>query len=388
LKTFVAPVLLAGALAGVTPIGAAASTSWTEVPIPSAGSSDNSLEGVAALSPTNAWAVGTYRAGSGATQDSLILHWNGSHWTKKSSPNPGGTGRTMLFGVAATSSTDVWAVGYYHHNGSRFHTLVLHWNGTSWTHMSSPNPGTTNNLLTGVAAISSHNAWAVGYHYTGTGGFSTLILHWDGVSWKRVTSPSPGDSTFYNILNGVAAVSSTNVWAVGAHNEGTAYTTLVLHWKGTSWKRVPSPNPGSASPTFDNYLSGVSATSSTNVWAVGFYEDGTATQALVLRWKGTSWAQTSTPHTGPSSDGNFLNGVSATSSTNAWAVGYYFNGTVKRTLILHWNGTSWTHQTSPNPGGSSLDNVLQGVAATSSTDAWAVGSYVDIANQNIALRCC
>jgi hypothetical protein len=381
-------VLLSGVLAGVTPIGASASTSWTEVPIPNAGSSHNSLEGVAALSSTSAWAVGTYNFGSGASQHSLILHWNGSHWTKKSSPNPGGSGRTQLLGVAATSSKDVWAVGFYQHNGSRDRTLVLHWNGTSWTHMSSPNPGTTNNTLRGVAAISSHNAWAVGYHYTDTGGFSTLILHWDGVSWKRVTSPSPGDSTFYNILDGVAGVSSTNVWAVGAHNEGTAYTTLVLHWNGASWKRVSSPNPGNAAPWLNNYLSGVAATSSTNVWAVGFYEDGSATQALVLRWKGTSWAQTSTPHTGPSADGNFLNDVSATSSTNAWAVGYYFSGTVKRTLVLHWNGTSWTHQTSPNAGGSSLDNVLQGVAATSSTDAWAVGYYRDILQQNIALRCC
>jgi hypothetical protein len=80
--------------------------------------------------------------------------------------------------------------------------------------------------------------------------------------------------------------------------------------------------------------------------------------------------------------------VAATSGTNAWAVGYYFNGTVKRTLVLHWNGTSWTHQTSPNAGGSSLDNVLQGVAATSSTDAWAVGDYKDILDRNLALRCC
>jgi hypothetical protein len=56
-------------------------------------------------------------------------------------------------------------------------------------------------------------------------------------------------------------------------------------------------------------------------------------------------------------------------------VGYYDHGTVDRTLIEHWNGTAWTVQQSPNPGGSSHYDDLHGVAAISAGDAWAVGSY-------------
>ena len=38
-----------------------------------------------------------------------------------------------------------------------------------------------------------------------------------------------------------------------------------------------------------------------------------------------------------------LHGVAATSSTNAWAVGDYSTPAGQpRTLILHWNGTNWT----------------------------------------------
>src|SRR2546430_11599041 len=40
-------------------------------------------------------------------------------------------------------------------------TLILHWNGTTWAHVPSPNPASFNNL-TGVTATSASNAWAVG----------------------------------------------------------------------------------------------------------------------------------------------------------------------------------------------------------------------------------
>jgi hypothetical protein len=70
-------------------------------------------------------------------------------------------------------------------------------------------------------------------------------------------------------------------------------------------------------------------------------------------------------------------------------VGYFYNGTTDQTLIEHWNGTSWKQVTSPNPGGSSDDNILNGVAATSSTNAWAVGDYYNgTTDQTLATHCC
>ena len=61
----------------------------------------------------------------------------------------------------------------------------------------------------------------------------------------------------------------------------------------------------------------------------------------------------------------------------AWAVGQYdylTQGTrVYRTLVLHWNGAKWTKVASPSPAGYS--NYLGGVAATSASNAWAVGDY-------------
>ena len=72
-----------------------------------------------------------------------------------------------------------------------------------------------------------------------------------------------------------------------------------------------------------------------------------------------------------------LNGVSANSATDAWAVGYYINPTTfaNETLVLHWNGTEWSKVASPNPGGTSANDALSGVSANSAIGAWAVGGY-------------
>src|SRR3712207_6854619 len=44
---------------------------------------------------------------------------------------------------------------------------------------------------------------------------------------------------------------------------------------------------------------------------------------------------------------NFVRGVAATSSTDVWAVGYYYEGNVARSLTLHWNGSQWSIVPSP-----------------------------------------
>src|SRR5262249_47283472 len=143
---------------------------------------------------------------------------------------------------------------------------------------------------------------------------------------------------------------------------------------GTTWTRQASPNP--AGLTHDNQLWGAAAASSSSAWAVGHYFNGTANQTLIEHWNGTAWTRQASPDPGGSGRENPLLGAAAPSPTNVWAVGHYFNGTVNQTLIEHWNGTAWTRQASPDPGGSGRENALLGVAATSATNAWAVGYHV------------
>jgi len=232
-------------------------TNWSIVPNPNVGSL---LKGVAAVSANDVWAVGYAGNPANGVSQTLIEHWNGTSWSVVPSLNPG-PGRNELYGVAAASANDVWAVGFYY-DGGAYRTLIEHWNGTNWSVVPSPNLSTSDSLGD-VVAGSANDVWAVGDSYTGT-----LIEHWNGTSWSIVTSPNPGT---YNFLIGVAAVSANDVWAVGYADA----QTLIEYWNGTSWSVVPSPNPGES-----NSLWGVVAVSANDIWAVGL----NAYQTLIERY--------------------------------------------------------------------------------------------------------
>jgi hypothetical protein len=52
--------------------------------------------------------------------------------------------------------------------------------------------------------------------------------------WSFQLSQNPGTAS--NQLSGVAATSLTNAWAVGSYSDSTVYQTLVERWNGTAWK--------------------------------------------------------------------------------------------------------------------------------------------------------
>ncbi len=330
--------------------------SWSVVPNPNPGTLNRFL-GVAAISSSNVWAVGYFFVDGNSVSRTLVEHWDGAGWSVVPSPNLG-TGYNQLNAVTAVpgSPNELWAVGTA---GSS--TLILHWDNNQWTITSSPNPG-TNPQLYSVAAISTGDVWAVGY----TGGNSgplTLTEHWNGSTWSAVTSPNP--SPTQNHLFGVTALATNNVWAVGDFintNIGNLQT-LILHWNGTNWVQVTGDNSGPSGLGFS--LTAVRAIGANDIWSVG-----ENSHTLAEHWNGTTWSKAKTPNTGIGQ--NVLNGVSGTTSTDVWEVGYYTFGVEERTLIEHWNGASWSIVPSPNSG--KVNNVLNGVVAISPTNVWAVGS--------------
>jgi len=379
-----AAVLVTGGIAAPAGAGAAPAAGHAGAPLTLSPSStyplrDRVLNGVSAVSGSDAWAVGYDTGTSALASTTLILHWNGTAWSKVKSPNPG-LYSNELSGVSAVSGSNAWAVGSYYdaNTGAAYKTLILHWNGTAWSKVKSPSPSSAFNELQGVSAVSGSNAWAVG-RYDGypARAYATLILHWNGTAWTHVKSPNPSPDPFSsnaNWLFGVSARSGSDAWAVGDYDNNAIANSLVLHWNGTAWSQVKSPNL----PNNNFTLNGVSARSGSDAWVAGDYGvNGSAFwDTLVLHWNGTAWSQISSPNPVPLMGENTLNGVSAVSGSGAWAVGDYQNSSVDlthRTLILHWNGTAWKQISSPNP--SSTDNFLNGVSAVSGSDAWAVGYY-------------
>ncbi len=223
--------------------------------------------------------------------------------------------------MGASSANNAWAVG-----SDSGKTLILHWNGTSWTQVPSPSPKRSSYMFA-VAVTSGHNAWAVG-EVASPLPAASLILHWNGTAWTRVPSPNP--DPYGSSLNGVAATSASNAWAVGC-TDGcpTGGTPLIERWQGTSWKLVAAPT----SPYSLYNLRAVATTSATSAWAVGGGGPATSESTATTQWNGRGWTLSQ------ARSGAALAGVAATSATDAWAVGGTASG---HTLILHWNGTTWS----------------------------------------------
>jgi len=135
-----------------------------------------------------------------------------------------------------------------------------------------------------------------------------------------------------------------------------------------SWSVVPSPNPSTY-----NYLNGVTAISANDAWAVGYY-DGTGVDGnLTEHWNGTSWTIVPSPSL-PIFD--TLTSVSAVSSNDVWAVGEYDGNRGETPHAIHWDGTSWSTVTMPVPTSGGYV-YLQGVTTVATNDVWAAGYYYD-----------
>ena len=252
----------------IVPLTAAGSPAilpaWGTEPSPNAGFPRNTLAAVDATSAGDAWAVGHYEANGFNHPRPLVERWNGSAW---SSVAVAWNQEGELFGVAALASDDVWTVGGFQTGGQ---ALIAHWNGSAFSPVSHPNPGTFNRLYA-ITALAPNDIWAVGEF---TNPISrTLALHWNGSSWTHVPTPTGGG---YSHLYGVTALAPDDVWAVG--DDGNS--TLAIHWDGSQWTRVPTPSPG-----FSADLRAVSASPDGTVWAVG----DSGSNSLTMRWDGTSW---------------------------------------------------------------------------------------------------
>jgi hypothetical protein len=280
-----------------------------------------------------------------------------------SSPNTS-TSPAVLASVACTSGSDCWAVG---RQGSI--TLIEHWDGTTWSIVASPNPEAGYDELNGVTCVTASDCWAVGRAAT-QAPQRILIEHWDGISWT--VTPSPNADITNNALASVSCSSASQCWAVGFYDVGRYTKTLIERWDGFSWTVVSSPNVANSN---DNILVSATCTSATNCWAVGYYNSGGPTKTLIERWNGTAWAIVSSPNA-TALDYNILGSVACVSSSDCYAVGYYLQASpeAERTLIEHWNGSTWSIVTSANTT-SIEDNELSAVSCTSSADCWAIGAF-------------
>ena len=133
-------------------------------------------------------------------------------------------------------------------------------------------------------------------------------------------TPAPAGATTWELLS-VTATPAGDLWAVGAaaRPQQRGAFPLIEHYDGTSWSIVASPTT-----FFDSNLEGVAAVSANDVWAVGHARTPPTWQPLPMHWDGASWTQMQADPATPAS--SRLLAVSTAGARQLWAVGDSFVG--------------------------------------------------------------
>jgi hypothetical protein len=198
-----------------------------------------------------------------------------------------------------------------------------------------------------IAAVSGSNVWAVGPTYTTAGKtiYTPFIRHFLGGSWHAITIPKSSGST----ADWVSASAWNNVWVGGLKNTSVA-ASAVYRWNGARWGKVPVPA--------QTDLQGVVVLGPKNVWAYG----GSGTIADdVFHWNGTKWrGYLSTAL-------NFVpQGISASAWNNVWVSGFASSGGKQVVAGYRWNGSSWHAAAMPHP----VRSAGPAVTAVSRLNVW------------------
>ncbi|HMG33063.1 MAG TPA: hypothetical protein VKM94_03920, partial [Blastocatellia bacterium] len=184
------------------------------------------LSAISGDAENDVWAVGN-----------LSIHFDGSTWTAI----PVAT-TNQLMGVAVLSPTDVWAVGSIIRIPFALVSQIQHFDGDSWSVVESPHFASSE-VLRAIQAVSDQDIFAVGSFRDGFGTQRPLVEHFDGAAWTIVPTPQfeQGQGA---VLNSLAIVSDSDIWAVG--RTGTLDFSndrpFAIHFDGDTWTAVVVPS--------------------------------------------------------------------------------------------------------------------------------------------------
>lgn len=307
------------------------------------------LVAMSATGPSDVWVLGT-RSVARSSRNTVVLHFNGETWTTMNVP-----GIYEPTSIAAAAPRDVWVVG-----GAR---RILHWNGAEWSYVMLPRARGAQ--LSAVSASAPNDVWVVGDRYgarlpANSVGSHTLAYHYDGKRWSIIATPNLDYR--YNDLTAVVSVSPTyTIVAASAGQDG--YT---LFWDGTAWHQAPLPAP---EHHLHVSIEGLGM-AGTEPWAVGHTGGPGYGNPIYLKWTGAIWQPVpmksidyNTPTPGR---------VSGDDSFDVWATGYWNSGGF---VLTHYTGHDFYYHHLPLPA--EVDASLSDIKVFSPTNVWAVGGATD-----------
>ncbi len=260
----------------------------------------------------------SWRSSGGAdlirSRSSYFTNWDSQLWTQ--TDWSGGSGQVIWTDSAKYDSDN----GAINRSSTGHIELAPLASAGTWSLVLSP---LDDERLNGLSAVSATDIWAVGE--------SGKIIHYDGVSWIEIADVGSVD------LLSIAMVSATDGWAVGSSGK-------IYHYNGTTWSQFT--DVGSQN------LNSISMLSSTYGWIVGGNGE-------IYHYNGASWSSVTSPVT------QQLNAVQVLSSTDAWIGG-------DSGKFLHYNGTSWSEIA--DLGG----NNVESISLLSTSSGWGGGQNGEI----------
>ncbi|HEU4559086.1 MAG TPA: hypothetical protein VFS20_14595 [Longimicrobium sp.] len=257
-----------------------------------------------------------------------VRRWNGSAWTTLfSDPSYG------LYTVTGTSDSDLWVGGT-----KNLRTVLLHFDGTTWTPHFIPQGTTTvadYGTVNEIVMFSPTSGIAVANN-----GSSPAFGRWDGTAW------TDGDAPAGFGLHSAWGSSPDDFWIAGQRGQRWRY-------KDGAWQNWS---------TGVGELNTIWGTSASNVWfGPGARFDGTTFQGYAY----------------PVS-GHVYYGMWGTGPNDVYAAGY---STTSGGTLLHWNGTAWStaitvsaglHDVWGTPGGKYFAVGDRGTVLSNTDGSWKV----------------
>jgi hypothetical protein len=453
--TWAAGFVVACLLALAQTAGAA---TWTTQPVPPPLATNGTLLGVSCTG-TTCEAVGSNLDSSGR-QVTLAEKWTGSAWTRQSIPNPTGDPQGNSFNeltsiscsaANACTALDLDTSAYLF---GAAQIPAERWNGTAWSAQTITLPSGEYGLLNAISCSSVTSCTAVGsYGSQGADMQHSLVEHWNGTTWQAQSAPLSGYTQVF--LNDVSCRSATACVAVGATvNSSSQKVALADIYNGTTWV---AKRPATLSGATSSLLNGVSCTAATTCVAVGQASGSTglgeklngttwtakavsgasdllsvscsaatACSAVagpgstVERWNGSTWAAQTAASVTPAATLVGISCAGAAACTAVGATGDGFHGAARSvqqrpaSALVHgaspaptsraarvgersasisyqggegvsvaeaWNGSAWKRQVSLNPTGAGSVDVGAVSCAASTTACVLVGTYWNVGAQ-------
>lgn len=269
MRIVVAATVVAGVL--LAPQPASAAPGWKNV-ASKAFKGSGALLQVAAVSKKAVFAI---------DENGKPFHWNGKKWTAKKAPF-----KFRPTGLAASSARRAWAVGY-----SGITPVAAYWNGKKWKKVGYQGakfgPLALPLIPLSLSAGKDGSVWSVAGLNSKNDGTSA-VRRWNGKAFVNADVPGAAGAS----LTAVSVRNKDDVWLAGTTtSNGTQAVATVLRLSGGQWKPVAAPG-GSWGVIGQphNIIQEIAAVGPSKVWAIRAQNGGG-----LLRWDGSKWAEAATP---------------------------------------------------------------------------------------------